>query len=77
MMTGRYKVFINRKMGRILVSGKSEDLSLIKEGWRIIYEDNDWKNAFEFARDYADKHDYVLEWYLEEESEVLKDAMVN
>ncbi len=77
MMTGRYKVFINRKMGRVLVSGRSEDLALIGEGWRVIYEDDDWVSAFNYARDYADRHDYVLEWYLEEEREVLRDVLVN
>ncbi|MGC9153127.1 MAG: hypothetical protein ACP5GY_05265 [Vulcanisaeta sp.] len=76
-MTGRYKVFINRRLGRILVSGKPEDEVLINEGWKVIYEHQDWKNAFAYARDYADKHDYILEWYLEEEKEVLKDALIN
>jgi hypothetical protein len=76
-MSPRYKVFVNRRVGRVLVSGKPEDEALIDEGWRVIHENNDWKAAFEFARDYADKHDYILEWYLEEEREVLKDALIN
>ena len=61
-----YRVFVNRRMGRVLVSGKPEDEALINEGWRVIHEEDDWESAFEFARDYADRHDYILEWYLEE-----------
>jgi hypothetical protein len=53
-MSPRYKVFVNRRVGRVLVSGKPEDEALIDEGWRVIHENNDWRAAFEFARDYAD-----------------------
>ncbi|WP_369689096.1 hypothetical protein [Vulcanisaeta thermophila] len=64
-----YRVLVNGRLGRVLVSGKPEDLSLVEFGWRVVYQDKDWRKAFEFARDYADERDYVLEWYLEEESE--------
>ncbi|MFB6470758.1 MAG: hypothetical protein TU36_005955 [Vulcanisaeta sp. AZ3] len=67
MMSTRFRVLVNRRMGRVLVSGKPEDLELIREGWRVIHEDSNWRGAFEYARSYADKHDYILEWYLEEE----------
>jgi len=61
-----YRVYVNRRVGRVLVSGKPEDEALISEGWKVIREEGDWESAFEFARDYADRHDYILEWYLEE-----------
>jgi hypothetical protein len=61
-----YRVYVNRRVGRVLVSGKPEDGELINEGWKVIHEEDDWRAAFEFARDYADRHDYILEWYLEE-----------
>ena len=77
MMTHRYRVYVNRRMGRVLVSGKPEDEALINEGWKVIREEDDWRAAFEFARDYADKHDYILEWYVEEEMEVLKNVLTN
>ena len=61
-----YRVYVNRRLGRVLVSGRPGDWGLINEGWEIIREEGDWESAFEFARDYADRHDYILEWYLEE-----------
>jgi hypothetical protein len=64
-----YRVYVNRRLGRVLVSGRPEDEELIREGWKIIREEGDWEVAFEFAREFADMHDYVLEWYLEEGSE--------
>jgi len=76
-MGPRYRVYVNRRMGRVLVSGKSEDEALINEGWKVIREENDWRAAFEFAREYADRHDYILEWYMEEEMEVLKNVLTN
>ncbi len=71
-MTKTYRVYVNHKEGRVLVSGRDEDLGLIEEGWRVEFESNNWRNAYEYARDIADATDYILEWYLEEEVEFYK-----
>jgi hypothetical protein len=60
-----YRVLMHRRLGRILVSGKDDDS--INEGWELIYTSERWIDAYEYARNLADKYDYVLEWYLEEE----------
>lgn len=73
---GVYVVLINEGLGRILVSGRVEDRKLVREGWKIIYSSEKWEDAFRKARSIAEDRDYVLEWYLEEEKEVLK-ATVN
>jgi hypothetical protein len=59
-----YRVLVNEKEGRILVTGKEEDLRLLKEGWDLVFESFDWDEAFDFAVDMAD--DEIIEWYYED-----------
>jgi hypothetical protein len=59
-----YRVLVNEKEGRILVTGKEEDLRLLEEGWDLVFESFDWDEAFDFAVDMAD--DEIIEWYYED-----------
>jgi hypothetical protein len=55
---------MNEKEGRILVTGKEEDLRLLEDGWDLVFESFDWDEAFDFAMDMAD--DKIIEWYYED-----------
>jgi hypothetical protein len=55
---------MNEKEGRILVTGKEEDLRLLEDGWDLVFESFDWDEAFDFAMDMAD--DEIIEWYYED-----------
>ena len=55
---------MNEKEGRILVTGKEEDLRLLEEGWVLVFESFDWDEAFDFAVNMAD--DEIIEWYYED-----------
>jgi hypothetical protein len=59
-----YRVLVNEKEGRILVTGKEEDLRLLEEGWDLVFESFDWDEAFDFAVNMAD--DEIIEWYYED-----------
>jgi hypothetical protein len=59
-----YRVLVNEKEGRILVTRKEEDLRLLEEGWDLVFESFDWDEAFDFAVDMAD--DEIIEWYYED-----------
>jgi hypothetical protein len=59
-----YRVLVNEKEGRILVTGKEEDLRLLEDGWDLVFESFDWDEAFDFAMDMAD--DKIIEWYYED-----------
>jgi hypothetical protein len=59
-----YRVLVNEKEGRILVTGKEEDLRLLEDGWDLVFESFDWEEAFDFAMDMAD--DEIIEWYYED-----------
>jgi hypothetical protein len=59
-----YRVLVNEKKGRILVTGKEEDLRLLEDGWDLVFESFDWDEAFDFAMDMAD--DEIIEWYYED-----------
>ena len=61
-----FRIYVNEFSGRVLVSGKESDLELIEKGWKIVREFNNWKDAFNYALDIADRFDYVLEWYVDE-----------
>jgi hypothetical protein len=37
-------------------------------GWRIAGRFKTWREAYEEARTIADQKEYILEWYLEEET---------
>ncbi|MEZ0319438.1 MAG: hypothetical protein ABWK05_05545 [Pyrobaculum sp.] len=60
-----YRVLINKREGRILVTGKEKDLALLDEGWDLAYESLDWDEAFEYAMEVAE--DEVVEWYYDEQ----------
>jgi hypothetical protein len=59
-----YRVLVNEKEGRILVTGKEEDLRLLEDGWDLVFESFDWDEAFDFAMDMA--NDEIIEWYYED-----------
>ncbi len=65
-----YCVLINEESGRVLVSGKAEDMKA--EAWRIDKCFGDWYEAYEYAVDLADACEYVLEWYVEEQMEAVE-----
>ncbi|MEM1598438.1 MAG: hypothetical protein QXP31_05080 [Pyrobaculum sp.] len=60
-----YRVLVNKKEGRILVTGKDRDLALLDEGWDLVFESLDWEEAFEYAMEVAE--DEVVEWYYDEQ----------
>jgi hypothetical protein len=59
-----YRVLLNRKEGRILVTGREGDLRLLEEGWELVYESSRWSEAFAFAIDVA--NDETIEWYYDD-----------
>ncbi|MEM4742735.1 MAG: hypothetical protein QW792_02175 [Pyrobaculum sp.] len=59
-----YRVMLNKKNGRILVTGRDSDLALLEEGWELVFESFDWDEAFELAMELAD--DEIVEWYYDE-----------
>jgi len=59
-----YRVLVNEKEGKILVTGKEEDLRLLEDGWYLVFESFDWDEAFDFAMGIAD--DEIIEWYYED-----------
>ncbi len=70
-MTGKYMILINEEAARVLVTGREQDKELAGGvGWSIIGSFQTWREAYERARDIADERDYILEWYLEEETPV-------
>lgn len=62
--TSVYRVLVNRKEGRILVTGKEEDLELLAKGWELLLESLDWEEAFEYALEIAG--DDIVEWYYDD-----------
>ncbi|WP_291767697.1 hypothetical protein [Caldivirga sp. UBA161] len=67
MKSKRYYVLLNPWEARILVTGKLNDLELVQVGWRIVMVSKRWYRAYDVARTLADKFNYVLEWYIEDE----------
>ncbi|MEL9990000.1 MAG: hypothetical protein QXP98_03440 [Thermoproteus sp.] len=61
-----FRIFIDGRTWRVLISGKEEDLDLLDEGWELAGEYKDWASAYRVALRLADAHDMVLEWYVEE-----------
>ncbi len=61
-----YRVLVDRKGGRVLVTGRPSDVEKLKD-WEVVYEAERWDEAYEVALLIADEEDFVLEWYLEEE----------
>lgn len=56
-----------RRGDRLLISGRDEDLSLVRQGWSVVGEYGRWGKAFSAAVRLAEREDLVVEWYLEEE----------
>ncbi|ABW02166.1 hypothetical protein [Caldivirga maquilingensis] len=71
MRSKRYYVLLNPWEARILVTGKLNDLELVQVGWRIVMASKRWYRAYDVARTLADKFNYVLEWYIEDERRAL------
>lgn len=67
-MTGKYMILMNEEAARVLVTGREQDKGLAGIGWSIIGSFKTWREAYERARDIADERNYILEWYLEEET---------
>ncbi len=61
-----FRVLVDERTWRVLVTGKEEDLDLLDEGWELAGEFGDWASAYKVALRLADVHDMVLEWYVEE-----------
>lgn len=59
-----YWVLVDRKGGRVLVTGRPSDVEEL--GWEVVYETETWDEAYEAALLIADEEDLVLEWYLED-----------
>jgi hypothetical protein len=59
-----YRVLVNEREGRILVTGRERDLRLVEEGWDVVFESFDWDEAFDFAMDMAEEE--IVEWYYDE-----------
>ncbi len=58
-----YKVYLNPAEKRILVTRRT-----IREGgWLILSRHATWEKAYRRAVYIADKLDFILEWFLEEE----------
>ncbi|MFN3803993.1 MAG: hypothetical protein ACK4SY_02955 [Pyrobaculum sp.] len=64
-----YRVLINRKLERVLVTGREGDLELLKEGWEIVFQAPLWKTAFNYALEVAE--DEIIEWYYEDQMAAL------
>jgi len=62
--TYMYRVLVNEREGRILVTGRERDLRLVEEGWDVVFESFDWEEAFDFAMDMAEEE--IVEWYYDE-----------
>ncbi|MGC8571098.1 hypothetical protein [Caldivirga sp.] len=71
MRSKRYYVLLNPWEARILVTGKLNDLELVQVGWRIVMVSRRWYKAYDVARTLADRFNYMLEWYIEDERSAL------
>jgi len=71
IVSKHYYVLMNPWEARILVTGRLSDLELVHVGWRIIMVSRRWRSAYETARTLADRFNYLLEWYLEDERSAL------
>lgn len=69
MKRKHYYVLMNPWEARILVTGKLSDLELVQVGWRIVMVSRRWFRAYSVARTLADRFNYLLEWYIDEERE--------
>ncbi len=69
-----YCVLVNEETGRVLVSGKEEDMGL--SGWHVDGCFEDWYDAYERAVDIADAREYMLEWYIEEQMEAVEKRQI-
>mgnify|MGYP001770683322 FL=1 len=69
-MVKRYYVLVNPWQARVFVTGNRLDLELIHTGgWWLMGFSKSWVRAYEAARAIADRFNYTVEWYLEEERE--------
>ncbi len=60
-----YWVLVNRKGGRVLVTGRPSDVMELGD-WEVVYKTERWDEAYEVALLIADDDDLILEWYLED-----------
>ncbi|AEA12359.1 hypothetical protein TUZN_0873 [Thermoproteus uzoniensis 768-20] len=61
-----FRVLVDERAWRVLITGREEDLDLLDEGWELAGEFGSWREAYKVAARLADAHDMVLEWYVEE-----------
>ncbi|ACB39774.1 hypothetical protein [Pyrobaculum neutrophilum] len=60
-----FRVYINPKEERVLVT----KLRVAGEGWVLVTKYATWEKAYRKALYIANKLDYVLEWFLEDQIE--------
>lgn len=61
-----FRVLVDWRTWRVLITGREEDLDLLDEGWELAGAYRSWRKAYRVAARIADAHDMVLEWYVEE-----------
>ena len=60
-----YRVYLNPKEERVLVT----KLKIVENGWALIGKYASWEKAYKKAVYLANKLDYILEWFLEDQIE--------
>ncbi|MGC9130933.1 MAG: hypothetical protein ACP5H5_05040 [Pyrobaculum sp.] len=60
-----YRVYLNPKEERVLVS----KIKVVGEGWVLVAKHTSWEKAYRKAVYIANKLDYILEWFLEDQVE--------
>ncbi|MEZ0320282.1 MAG: hypothetical protein ABWK05_09890 [Pyrobaculum sp.] len=60
-----FRVYLNPKEQRVLISR----FRILEDDWVLISTYQNWEKAYKKAAYIANKLDYVLEWYLEDQVE--------
>ncbi|MEM1599087.1 MAG: hypothetical protein QXP31_11810 [Pyrobaculum sp.] len=60
-----FRVYLNPKEQRVLISR----FRVVEDDWVLISAHQDWEKAYRKAAYLANKLDYVLEWFLEDQIE--------
>lgn len=58
-----FRIYLNPKERRILITREK----ISEKGWALIAVHSTWDKAYKRALYVANKLDYVLEWYLEDQ----------
>lgn len=60
-----YRVYLNPKEERVLVT----KFKIVENGWVLVSKYASWEKAYKKAVYLANKLDYILEWFLEDQIE--------